>query len=381
MSSSSKKPTSGSTSKLVEFDDSNRNADKPIEFDPQAYSAPSKKTQKVVQTKAIPSLTSAEIPSEFYAARNSLLEWLGNNRGPQFLAASVAASGHKFGAENVLGVGIGVRESAGAITGDLAVKVYVQEKLSQRRVRTESIVPGEIGGIPTDVTQIGVIRKLSYARKYDRPVPSGVSCGHPDITAGTIGCLVVLENNRLALLSNNHVLANENAASVGDPVIQPGRIDGGSIGDLIGQLEYFEPITFTADNFVDAAVAWTSRSLVSPTHVTYKLDPTPVPAAPLMTVIKNGRTTQATTGWVEAIDVDSIQIEYDNGIATFSNQIVVKSLSAVPFSQGGDSGSLIVTSGSKQPVGLLFAGSNTHTIANPIVAVMEAMKINRFYVG
>ena len=46
-----------------------------------------------------------------------------------------------------------------------------------------------------------------------------------------------------------------------------------------------------------------------------------------------------------------------------------------PFSAGGDSGSLIVTNGTQQPTGLLFAGSTTHTIANPIQAVLAALGV------
>ena len=45
------------------------------------------------------------------------------------------------------------------------------------------------------------------------------------------------------------------------------------------------------------------------------------------------------------------------------------------FSAGGDSGSLIVTQSAAQPVGLLFAGSSTTTIANPIGDVTTALGV------
>lgn len=45
------------------------------------------------------------------------------------------------------------------------------------------------------------------------------------------------------------------------------------------------------------------------------------------------------------------------------------------FSAGGDSGSLIVTSDTAQPVGLLYAGSSTSTIGNPIADVVSALGI------
>ena len=80
-----------------------------------------------------------------------------------------------------------------------------------------------------------------------------------------------------------------------------------------------------------------------------------------------------TFGTVDAVNV-TVNVAYDNGTARFVNQIVI-----VPgsFSDSGDSGSLIVTDdGNNNPVGLLFAGSSTHTVANPISAVLA-----RFNVG
>jgi hypothetical protein len=61
------------------------------------------------------------------------------------------------------------------------------------------------------------------------------------------------------------------------------------------------------------------------------------------------------------------------------DQIAVRGISG-PFSMPGDSGSLIVTAASKQPVALLFAGSsdNSVTFGNPISAVMAALDIERF---
>ena len=351
-----------------------------VEFEIEHFLAEPKSTRSPIRRQATSSLNSMEIHSDFSDAKKELVSWIGEKKSA-LAVSSRSASGHKFASENVVGVGIGIKDASGVFTGELVVKVFVQEKVSQRRVHEDFLIPEEIGGIPTDVSPVGPIRSFSYAARYNRPVRSGVSCGHPSVTAGTIGCLVVLKNGRLGLLSNNHVLANENNATVGDAIIQPGRVDGGQApSDVIGLLEDFLPINFVADNTVDAAVAWTSRSLVSSHHMTYVADPTPIAAAPLMTVIKNGRTTQATTGWVEAIDVDAVDVEYDGGIARFNDQIVIRGLSGTSFSQGGDSGALIVTSGSRQPVGLLFAGSPTHTFANPIDVVMDRLKIDRIYV-
>src|SRR5207245_1674866 len=93
---------------------------------------------------------------------------------------------------------------------------------------------------------------------------------------------------------------------------------------------------------------------------------------------KNGRTTQATTGTVTDISVN-ISVGYSGGVAQFRNQIGIRGIGG-PFSQGGDSGSLIVTANTNQPVALLFAGrtDNSITFANPIAAVVQALGIRRF---
>src|SRR5262245_62670461 len=55
-------------------------------------------------------------------------------------------------------------------------------------------------------------------------------------------------------------------------------------------------------------------------------------------------------------------------VISYTNQVVINSST---FSAGGDSGSLIVTNDTNhQPVALLFAGSSTTTIGNPIGEVL-----------
>jgi hypothetical protein len=319
------------------------------------------------------------LPSdEQLSARDELLARLANFSA----VASALSFGVEFGetgVENIQGIGIGLKEAAGTYTGEIAVKVFVREKVPESRLQANAAVPSEVNGIATDVEEVGDLIAQSYASRFPRAVPCGVSCGHPTITAGTIGALVVLNNNRLAILSNNHVLANENIAQVGNPILQPGRLDGGqNPADRIAILERFTPLQFPGPNLVDAAVAWTAFSLVKPDHVTYRVNPTPLGASISLSVMKNGRTTQATQGLIVGIAVNSVSVGYGSGVAVFNNQLVIRGIGSKPFSQGGDSGSLIVSVGSRQPVGLLFAGSATHTIANPISSVISAMGISRF---
>jgi len=212
--------------------------------------------------------------------------------------------------------------------------------------------------------------------KFDRPVPIGVSTGHPSITAGTIGCRVT-NGSAIFALSNNHVYANENLASLGDNVLQPGPYDGGlNPADAIGTLADFEPIDFNGDNTIDAAIALSSTAQLgnaTPSGGYGTPSSTPVAAVINMPVMKYGRTTGLTKGKVYALNA-TVNVGYDSGVALFVNQIII---TPGTFSAGGDSGSLIVVDGKAryksqkgQPVGLLFAGSSSYTIANPINEVL-----------
>jgi hypothetical protein len=210
--------------------------------------------------------------------------------------------------------------------------------------------------------------------RYDRPVPIGVSTGHTSITAGTIGCTVQIGCHRYAL-SNNHVFANEGLAAIGDDILQPGPFDDGTApDDVIGTLHDYEAIDFAegASNVMDAALMAADVTQLGTATLPdgYGLPRSePVEATPGMAVKKYGRTTGFTSGTIDAISVTA-RIGYDTGTARFVDQIVIK---PAPFSAGGDSGSLIVVNGGaddRRPVGLLFAGSNAVTIANPIGPIL-----------
>lgn len=207
-------------------------------------------------------------------------------------------------------------------------------------------------------------------------MPAQARPGHPDITAGTIGCRVTDGTNVYAL-SNNHVYANENSASPGDWVLQPGPYDGGTDGDEIGALFAFIPIRFgsSTNNVVDAAIALSNTDLLgTATPADGYGRPSIAIAAPMinMKVKKYGRTTGLTKGKVSAVNA-IVNVGYDTGTARFVNQIIV---TPGTFSAGGDSGSLIVTERGNNPVGLLFAGSSTATIANPIGEVLTAFGVS-----
>jgi len=221
-------------------------------------------------------------------------------------------------------------------------------------------------------------------RSFPRPVPIGVSTGQVDVTAGTIAARVVSGGDVFAL-SNNHVYANRNAANPGDHILQPGTVDGGvDPDDALGTLHDFEPIRFCnpfpacPENRIDAAIAATTTEQLgnSTPPNGYGTPRSETAAARLgMQVQKYGRTTGHTTGEISGINA-TINVGFRDGTARFAGQIVI---SGGGFSGPGDSGSLIVSGGSgasaRRPVGLLFAGSRTSTLANPIELVLDRFGI------
>lgn len=249
-------------------------------------------------------------------------------------------------------------------------------------------VPKELDGVPVHVHVTGAFQALDrladpalapsathQTLKY-RPAPIGVSTGHPAITAGTIGARVKDASGNVYALSNNHVYAHENAASIGDNVLQPGRFDGGvDPGDAIGTLYAFQPIVFStsANNVIDAAIALSSTAELGnatlPDGYGTPRSATITPSVN-MKVRKYGRTTGQTNGNIIAINA-TVNVGYGSGTARFVHQIIITPGS---FSAGGDSGSLVVVRGGandRRPVGLLFAGSFLYTIANPIGPVLN----------
>jgi len=313
--------------------------------------------------------------------------------------------------ENVVGVGLGEKESHGVKTGEWSVVVLVRQKKPLVGLDPGAVVPKQVDSVRTDVVEVGDLRAQQARTDRWRPAPGGVSLGHYKITAGTFGAVVRdrLSGARL-LLSNNHVLANSNDASEGDPILQPGPADGGQEGtDTIARLERFCPIQFSeepptcgiaegiagfanalarltgaehrlqairanpqAANTVDAAVA---RPLDDRDILDEILEigtVSGITSAFLgMQVRKSGRTTGLTTSSVNVLEA-TVSVSYGPGrTATFESQIV-----AGAMSQGGDSGSLVVAADSLQAVGLLFAGSEQSTVINPMQAVLDCLGVD-----
>ena len=278
---------------------------------------------------------------------------------------------------NVQGVGIGHKVVHRIATKERALQVYVNRKMHSRLLAAEDRIPDEVEGCPTDVVETGTFaigRKFPpiYQRRL-RPALPGVSVGHHEVTAGTFGALV-REGRDVYILSNNHVLANENEGKVGDPILQPGKYDGGRPDrDTIAQLAEFVKLDADATNTVDAAIANPIvKDDVAPEVLHIGRPKGEAEPEIDVAVRKSGRTTRLTEGRVTATDV-TLRVMYSDGFLVFTDQFLVSG-ARTGFSGPGDSGSLIVDA-ENRAVGLLFAGSPFTTVANRWSNVAKALKV------
>lgn len=304
--------------------------------------------------------------------------------------------------ENVVGVAVGFKYVNNVKTNELSIVVDVSQKVPEEDLNVEDVVPPLLEGIKTDVIETGSIQAYYDPTQKFRPAPGGVSIGHKNITAGTLGIVVVQSNTspspyipgetycsifgvslcpvpeqvsvgKVYILSNNHVLANSNNAEIGDAIYQPGSYDGGSSGDTIAYLSKYIPIEYGGQfNKVDCALAESinpgevvERTILEIGEISGSIE-----AELGMLVRKYGRTTQLTLGSIIQIHATVDVGGYPGGIARFKDQIITGVMAA-----GGDSGSLLVEQGGNRAVGLLFAGSSIVTVFNRIANVEEALEI------
>jgi hypothetical protein len=311
------------------------------------------------------------------------------------LAEGYVVSEELSGMGNIQGVGLSeAGADSGGLPGEMALTLYVVEPMAAEQAKSvvassAGIASLDLEDVPVNVVVTGVIDSQPHRMKM-RPAPAGISVGHYKITAGTIGCFArgrsSPRSNRVLMLSNNHVLANSNNASLNDNILQPGPYDGGkNPADRIAILERWVNINFSGGvNYVDCATGWCWSNLVKypylmylsgSTPVYFRISSTPVACQRNMAVGKTGRTTQLRRGVVTDCSA-TIRVNYGGGkVALFSDQIGIRGVGG-DFSAGGDSGSLIWTwDARRNPVGLLFAGGGGMTFANKIPRVLSALDI------
>ena len=259
------------------------------------------------------------------------------------------------------------------VTPALAAKPSKGVGVSHKAIQTPPIQLGTSGGWRNDLA-------------------NGYCCG------GTLGSLVEDVSGTQYILSNFHVFAgdtssgdNDLVAETGDFIIQPGLIDVSCRADYAQNVanlsQWADPLVppRNAPN-IDAAIAQILPNMVEHRKTSIleigTISSTTRSPSLNLSVKKSGRTTGLTRSKITGLDA-TIYVTYDDecagvnrGTATFTNQIVINNRGS-KFLAAGDSGSLMVEDVSTYPraVGLLFAGSSSVAIANPIGDIVERFKV------
>ena len=90
----------------------------------------------------------------------------------KYLTAARRAWSHCGGLPNVVGVGLGLKEKDRTRTDQLAVVVFVTHKIPKEELVSQELVPRKVGGLETDVIEIGEVRLLD-SRTTRTPGPTG----------------------------------------------------------------------------------------------------------------------------------------------------------------------------------------------------------------
>ncbi len=313
-------------------------------------------------------------------------------------------------ARGAIMVSLGEKVSGGKPTGRQAIIVGVLEKLSLSQLRDRDIIPGELQGMETDVIQFNQVNLLPKVQEADPyrtfphvPAFGGISIGHPEITAGTLGGLVYI-NGKLYALTNWHI-GNMNEGKLGDPMMVPGPYDSHDGQYILGPIFLKPPVVVSGGGPTPPAppsdcpwfgsiasvanlLGWAFRSrtrlvAVRPQDIVNLVDMCltgPLTEADIIPLIyeigdvdtrnwcelevgdsirKSGRTTAVVDGVVKRIGVSITVGLGGSRFADFHDQVNFSDIS-----EGGDSGSLVLRREDGFVGALLFAGSSTDTFGN-----------------
>jgi hypothetical protein len=286
---------------------------------------------------------------------------------------------------HIQGFGIAARSVAGRWRPELALKVYVDQKLPAADIEnpapSEVRLPGIVKEpVPVDVEMIGTMRlDFDPIRYRTRPAIPGSSAAHQGVHAGTLGCLVQGKGDAgpLCVLGTCHTLAVSGLAAAGDPILQPSVTDGGhSPGDTIAQLVAWVQPIFSATGYpnrVDAAVARVTQPGLVTSHIHLIGHPVGVGKVRRGSIIqKTGRTSNYTVGMVFDLDykfqIDWPQAGEGNGRVGFRDQVL-----CTKYAAGGDSGAAVLTMQGRV-VGLHVGGTEWTSVFCRIEPALKALE-------
>ena len=277
---------------------------------------------------------------------------------------------------NVNMIGIGHPEHQGQIAKDeLAIRVHVNKKLTGVALETATTtgytrpIPSVVDGFRTDVLQgtyqlhqwqswRGWWRPMARDKRATSsdPMLGGISISDEfHVTYGTLGGKVYDKaTNDEMVLSNWHVLAADWRARSGQLIYQPGRLDGGTYKNTFAYL-----IRHAMSNNLDAAVAKLTGSRPLSNEQLGLGTVTGVGDWQLgLPVVKSGRSSQITRGNIVEIE-GTVRIRYGYLERIIRDVMVIEPRNGGEVSMPGDSGSWWLNEGTKEAVGLHFAGCNS----------------------
>lgn len=285
---------------------------------------------------------------------------------------------------------------------DLALVVFADQG-SPGVADIVQAIPPRLRGVAVSIVMTDTFRALapakepktppvSHTAKQTLPIKLGTSGGWTADRAngyccgGTLGALVAIGGTQY-VLSNYHVLeadivsgGNQRVAADGDAVIQPGLIDVSCTAAAAQNVATLLLRHSLPGSNVDAAVAAIVPGMVSADGAILEIgtiSSQTVAASINQPVKKSGRTTGLTRSKVSALNA-TVTVAYEDECAgseafvkTFTGQVIIVNR-ASKFLAGGDSGSLLVEDVATNPraAGLLFAGSTSLAVANPIDEVL-----------
>nr|ABC25300.1 hypothetical protein [uncultured marine bacterium Ant24C4] len=227
-------------------------------------------------------------------------------------------------------------------------------------------------------------------------IACGSSINPVDIVgAGTLGAIVKDKSGAFYGLTNNHVSGGCNYSAPEIPILCPGPLDAKNcaidpftIGRHKNLLQFVDGLPENVDisKNSDAAIFALSKpdrvssyqglSQDTPKHIGVPMG--------MMKVTKHGRTTGLTRGKIIGISASPIDVAYSYGnmkkVVYFDDVWLIKKENDKPFSEPGDSGSLVIgtdSTGQKIALGLVFAGNPHfgHTYMLPLNPILTKLGV------
>ena len=264
---------------------------------------------------------------------------------------------------NVHDVDVGLEFANGDITGRLAIRVHVTEKVAADGLGDRERVPDELDGVPVDVIQFNPEPQLIPRNQRHDPLLAGVQIQNTMMPfVGTLGMIVFDRDNLQPLAMSCHHVMVRTPAVASDPIAQPAA---GLPTDVLGTV-------VRSDQSLDCAVCrlGTRSFLLEVFSLSGPAGP-PTPARIGMHVVKSGLTTGVTFGIIDGVRIDGFSVVPGSAPPASGE-----------MSLPGDSGSAWLELTTNRAVGLHFAGNRPgepeRASAKHILPVLDKLKVTVF---